>query len=194
MWQDCHGGNSVKDVMDIVITSWLHLRPVPQEKFWGEGKCPEAKHHYIKLLSLYMSLYTQRLIQWTVINTVTHNWCKEYVSVERSAIHGTSRLYAHPSPRARFHRGLKDRRARGQRGLEQNLLFWTWQGQCTHELSSCGCLHKVTPVNVPAWIRDGVRRAHLWRRSYWQLMTAMRRVSFLQLCGPRKVAHALSSR
>ena len=43
-------------------------------------------------------------------------------------------------------RGRKVVRARGHEGLEQNSVFWTWQGSCTHELTMVvtACIQSVT--------------------------------------------------
>lgn len=65
-----------------------------------------ANENSIKLPSQYVSFYIkinatlrphQRsfILQWVVLNTVTHNWSKyrKYVSVEQSAINGMSKSY-----------------------------------------------------------------------------------------------------
>jgi hypothetical protein len=62
------------------------------------------------------------------------------------------------NPRLKEHQGKGTRkgiRARGQGGLLRNSVFQTWQKYCTNEFSTFGCLHKTTPVNVPAGMVRG---------------------------------------
>lgn len=104
-----------------------------------------------------------------------------------SAPNGTSTSHPLP-PRLRTHHGRGDNmtiRTRNQEKMWNYDIFRMFQGHCILELGNCGCLQKIKPVSIPAWVRESLGSLHppschhRWE-IYWEcLASEERKIRFL---------------